>query len=92
MNLLSDTGLELGNLNLQEECDFQAAELAGLAEISLNFCKNVIIAAGQLYVNICGFPPFKRVPKLQVSVKSKKIQFKIFKTHFKPLTKNFSVM
>ena len=36
MNFLSDTGLELGNLNLQEECDFQAAELAGLAEIFQN--------------------------------------------------------
>lgn len=36
MNLLSDTGLELGNLNLQEECDFQAAELSGLAEVFLN--------------------------------------------------------
>lgn len=35
INLLSDTGLELGNLNLQDECDFQAAELAGLAEIFL---------------------------------------------------------
>jgi hypothetical protein len=36
MNLLSDTGLELGNLNLQEECDFQAAELAGLAKVFLS--------------------------------------------------------
>ena len=36
MNLLSDTGLELGNLNLQDECDFQAAEIAGLAEIFQN--------------------------------------------------------
>ena len=36
MNLLSDTGIELGNFNLQDECDFQAAELAGLAEVFLN--------------------------------------------------------
>ena len=36
MNLLSDTGLDLGNLNLQEECDFQAAELAGLAKVFLS--------------------------------------------------------
>ena len=40
MNLLSDTGIKLGNFNLQDECDFQAAELAGLAEVFLNLASS----------------------------------------------------
>ena len=35
-DLLAGFGVELGDLNLQEECEFQAAELSGLAELILS--------------------------------------------------------
>lgn len=42
IDVLSEIGLDLGNLNLQEECEFQATELAGLAEVLMNLSSSSV--------------------------------------------------